>query len=98
MVTPEDESADIAAVIKRGPLFDPKHKTRIMREYTDFNISVAKQYAAFEHSGHYAKWPLQVLKLAYPDPEEKLSPASAGAMMHHLLLLQHMHPRASSPQ
>ena len=39
---------------------------------------------------------MEVLKLAYPDPAEKLSLASAGVMLHHLLLLQYMNTLASS--
>ena len=95
MVTPGDETADIAAMTKRGPLYNQKLKPRVLREYTDFNRHVEREYASFELNGHYSKWPLAVLKLAYPDSREQLTPVGAATMFRHLLLLQHMYPRSS---
>ena len=95
MVTPEDETADIAAMTKRGPLYNQKLKPRVLREYTDFISHVEREYTSFELNGQYSKWPLEDLKLAYPDTREQLTPVKAATMFHHLLLLQHMYPSST---
>jgi hypothetical protein len=97
MVTPEDETADIAAMTKRGPLYNQKLKPRVLREYTDYISLVEREYTSFELNGQYSKWPLDVLKLAYPDTREQLTPVKAATMLHHLLLLQHMYPALPRP-
>ena len=54
MVTPEDEPADIAAMTKRGPLYNQKLKPRVLREYTDFISHVEREYTSFELNGQYS--------------------------------------------
>ena len=98
LVTPEDVEADIATMARRGPLFNKELQTVLIREYTTESTVVSEQLKVLEGSGLYGKWPLSVLRLAYPDGDEQLTAASGGVMLHHLLLLQymlHIDPEAS---
>ena len=95
LVTAESEPADIAAMVRRGLLFDKDLRKAPISEYTDSTLMVAEKHEAFEKTAYYSDWPLKVLKLAYPDDREELTPTSAGVMLHHLLLLQYMNTCAS---
>ena len=96
LVTPGRETADIAVMTKRGPLHNQALKQTILREYTTPISTVKKQFASFVHNGQYSRWPLEILKLAYPDSSEQLTSVDAATMRHHLLLLQHMRPDKAS--
>ena len=81
-----DDSACIATMVRRGPLFNKDLQKILIREYTTYASVVSAEHKSFEETGFYSKWPLHVLRLAYPDDDERLTPASAGVMLHHLLL------------
>ena len=65
MVTPEDETADIAAMTKRGPLYNQELKPTILREYTTPISTVEKRVRVVR-----AQRPL--LQVATGGPEARL--------------------------